>query len=115
MQRAGLHGLFEGLREIVSKSLAISIPSGRLPLRSQATQPMNPQTILTSYDDGNLWGEPPSNAADFDVPATKARTAVEFHQQFGDALAKKGPQLIECQVAYPKAWPTFVENIHRLR
>ena len=49
------------------------------------------------------------------VPATKARTAEEFHQQFGDALAKKGPQLIECQVAYPKAWPTFVENIHRSR
>ncbi len=49
------------------------------------------------------------------VPATKARTAEEFHQQFGDALAKKGPQLIECQVAYPKAWPTLVENIHRLR
>jgi 2-oxo-3-hexenedioate decarboxylase len=30
---------------------------------------MNPQTILTSCDDGNLWGEPPSNAVDFDVPA----------------------------------------------
>ena len=53
---------------VARNSLAISIPSGRLPFRSQATQPMNPQTILTSCDDGNLWGEPPSNAADFDVP-----------------------------------------------
>jgi thiamine pyrophosphate-dependent acetolactate synthase large subunit-like protein len=56
-----------------------------------------------------------ARVVDLGVPATKARTAEEFHQQFGAALAKKGPQLIECQVAYPKAWPTFVENIHRSR
>lgn len=30
---------------------------------------MNPQTILTDYDDGHLWVEAPSNATDFDVPA----------------------------------------------
>lgn len=30
---------------------------------------MNPQTILTHYDEGRLWAEPPSNAADFGVPA----------------------------------------------
>ena len=30
---------------------------------------MNPQTILSQYDSGQLWAEPPSNAADFDVPA----------------------------------------------
>jgi acetolactate synthase-1/2/3 large subunit len=56
-----------------------------------------------------------SVSAGLGVPATKAGTAEEFHQHFGDALAKKGPRLIECQVAYPNAWPTLVENIHRLR
>ncbi len=30
---------------------------------------MNPQTILSHYDDGRVWTESPSNAADYDVPA----------------------------------------------
>ncbi len=29
---------------------------------------MNPQNILTNYDSGHLWAEPPSRAASFDVP-----------------------------------------------
>jgi len=32
------------------------------------------------------------------VPATKAATAEEFHQQFADAMASKGPRLIEAMV-----------------
>lgn len=32
------------------------------------------------------------------VPATKATTAEEFHQQFADAMANKGPRLIEAMV-----------------
>jgi len=32
------------------------------------------------------------------VPATRATTAEEFHQQFADAMAQKGPRLIEAMV-----------------
>ena len=32
------------------------------------------------------------------VPATRATTAEEFHQQFADAMANKGPRLIEAMV-----------------
>jgi len=32
------------------------------------------------------------------VPATRANTAEEFHQQFAEAMATKGPQLIEAMV-----------------
>ena len=32
------------------------------------------------------------------VPATRATTAEEFHQQFAEAMAQKGPQLIEAMV-----------------
>jgi acetolactate synthase-1/2/3 large subunit len=33
------------------------------------------------------------------VPATRATTAEEFHQQFAAAMSAKGPHLIEAQVA----------------
>jgi acetolactate synthase I/II/III large subunit len=33
------------------------------------------------------------------VPATRAITAEEFHQQFAAAMSSKGPHLIEAQVA----------------
>ena len=33
------------------------------------------------------------------VPATRATTAEEFHQQFAAAMGGKGPHLIEAQVA----------------
>ena len=32
------------------------------------------------------------------VPATRATTAEQFHQQFADAMASKGPRLIEAMV-----------------
>jgi len=32
------------------------------------------------------------------VPATRATSAEEFHQQFADAMASKGPRLIEAMV-----------------
>jgi acetolactate synthase-1/2/3 large subunit len=32
------------------------------------------------------------------VPATKATSAEEFHQQFADAMTTRGPQLIEAMV-----------------
>jgi acetolactate synthase-1/2/3 large subunit len=32
------------------------------------------------------------------VPATRATTAEEFHQQFGAAMSTKGPRLIEAQI-----------------
>ncbi len=32
------------------------------------------------------------------VPATRATTAEEFHRQFGDAMASRGPRLIEAMV-----------------
>jgi len=33
------------------------------------------------------------------VPATRATTAEEFHQQFAAAMSSQGPHLIEAQVA----------------
>lgn len=34
---------------------------------------MSPQTLLAHYDSGHLWSGPPSDAADFDVPAAYQR------------------------------------------
>ena len=49
------------------------------------------------------------------VPASRARTAEEFHREFEAALSAKGPRLIECQVAIPKEWLALEEYIHRTR
>ena len=49
------------------------------------------------------------------VPATRAATAEEFHQQLESALGTKGPQLIECQIRSPKEWFALEEYIHQTR
>ena len=49
------------------------------------------------------------------VPATRAETAEEFHRQFEAALGAKGPRLIECPVAIPKALLALEEHIHMTR
>jgi acetolactate synthase I/II/III large subunit len=49
------------------------------------------------------------------VPATRAETAEQFHQQFEAALTAKGPRLIECQISTPKEWFALEEYIHRTR
>jgi acetolactate synthase-1/2/3 large subunit len=54
-------------------------------------------------------------SAGMGVPATRAATAEEFHQQFEAALGSKGPRLIECQVAVPKEWLALEEYIHQSR
>ena len=49
--------------------LAKSILRDRLSWLDQANQFMNPQTILTHFEDGHLWAELPSDKADVGVPA----------------------------------------------
>jgi acetolactate synthase-1/2/3 large subunit len=49
------------------------------------------------------------------VPASRAKTAEEFHREFGAALGVKGPRLIECQVGVPKELLALEEYIHRTR
>ena len=51
----------------------------------------------------------------FGVPATRARTAEEFHRQFEAALAVKGPHLIECQIAARKDLAALEGYIHKNR
>ena len=52
-----------------AESLATYTARDRLTLRSQATQPMDPQTILRHYDQGHLWTEAPSREANVGMPA----------------------------------------------
>ena len=54
-------------------------------------------------------------ATDHGVPATRATTAEEFHQQFEAALGAHGPHLIECQIVTPKEWLALEDYVHRNR
>ena len=54
-------------------------------------------------------------ASGFGVPASRAKTAEEFHRHFTSAIEMKGPTLIECQVAIPKAFAAFAEYIIKNR
>lgn len=49
------------------------------------------------------------------VPATQAKTAEEFHEQFATALTDKGPRLIECQVAVSKEMLALTQYVHKTR
>ena len=49
------------------------------------------------------------------VPATKAGTAEEFHQQLEAALGAKGPHLIECPVAARRDLAALEDYIHKNR
>jgi len=49
------------------------------------------------------------------VPATRARTAEEFHQQLEAALGVKGPHLIECPVGARKDLAALEDYIYKNR
>ncbi len=59
--------------------------------------------------------KPDELPASLGVPATRAGTAEEFHQQFEAALGAKGPHLIECQVAARKDLRALEDYIHKNR
>jgi acetolactate synthase-1/2/3 large subunit len=54
-------------------------------------------------------------ASGFGVPASRPKTAEEFHRHFTSAIEMKGPTLIECQVAIPKEFAAFAEYINKNR
>jgi acetolactate synthase-1/2/3 large subunit len=47
------------------------------------------------------------------VPATRATTAEEFHQQFATAMSTKGPRLIEAQIV--QNLQPAIEAVHNSR
>lgn len=49
------------------------------------------------------------------VPASKARTAEDFHAQFGAAVTAKGPRLIECPLPITREWLALEDYVHRNR
>jgi len=54
-------------------------------------------------------------ASGLGVSASQAKTAEEFYGNFASALERKGPTLIECQVAIPKEFAAFAEFINHNR
>ncbi len=49
------------------------------------------------------------------VPAHRATSADDFHAKFRDALAARGPQLIECQLPITKEWLALEDYVHQHR
>ncbi len=47
------------------------------------------------------------------VPATRAATAEEFHQQFATAMSSKGPRLIEAQIV--QNLKPVIDAVHNAR
>lgn len=64
-------------------------------------------------------GNPPldwvSISTGLGVPATRSKTAEEFHTQLQSALEAKGPHLIECQLPITKEWLALEDYVHRNR
>ena len=47
------------------------------------------------------------------VPATRAKTAAEFHTQFEAAMSTKGPRLIEAQIV--QNLQPAIDAVHKAR
>lgn len=49
------------------------------------------------------------------VPASRATSAEDFHAKFSDALAARGPRLIECQLPITREWLALEDYVHQHR